>query len=154
MDFDDDAAFSASDMESDSECPSDDDGIVMQVVGSEDADGRGDSSDRDYQILAQEQLIPEMEQLISDVNAIVGLPPTICRILLHRFKWNRESLLERYYENTDNQQKFYKDAGIRCPITSYVGKERREAVAMGICGICCDESALVGLECAHKFCSD
>uniref|UniRef100_A0A1I7Y736 RBR-type E3 ubiquitin transferase n=1 Tax=Steinernema glaseri TaxID=37863 RepID=A0A1I7Y736_9BILA len=154
MDFDDDAAFSGSDIESDNECPSDDDGIVMQAVsGSEDGGGRGDS-DRDFQILAQEQLIPEMEQIISDVNTIVGLPPTICRILLHRFKWNRESLLERYYENTDNQQKFYKDAGIRCPITSGVGKERREAVALGTCGICCDQSALVGLECAHKFCSD
>lgn len=36
-----------------------------------------------------------MNIIMEDVAAIVRLPPTVCRLLLYHYKWNKESLLEK-----------------------------------------------------------
>lgn len=93
MDYDDEAAYSAEDEEISDECMSDDEGITMDnAAGSAEQDG----VQQDYQVLAPEQILVEMKKITDDVKDVISYPSTICRILLHYHKWNKESLLEKY----------------------------------------------------------
>uniref|UniRef100_A0A158R583 RBR-type E3 ubiquitin transferase n=1 Tax=Syphacia muris TaxID=451379 RepID=A0A158R583_9BILA len=80
-----------------------------------------------------------MNKTIEEVAEIVDLPATVCRLLLHHYKWNKESLLERFYEAVDPNA-FFADANIVSPFK------------VGICEICYCHSTLTGLLCNHKFC--
>ncbi|KAK6023519.1 hypothetical protein OSTOST_10692 [Ostertagia ostertagi] len=53
------------------------------------------------QVMTVEDLAREMNEIIDEVSAILRIGRGHCRILLHKFNWNKESLLERYYENPD-----------------------------------------------------
>ncbi|VDD91153.1 unnamed protein product [Enterobius vermicularis] len=78
-----------------------------------------------------------MNRTIEEVAEIVDLPTTVCRLLLHHYKWNKESLLERFYEAADPNT-FFSDANIVSPF--------------GTCEICYNSALLTGLLCNHKFC--
>ncbi len=45
-----------------------------------------------------------MIETIREVNQVIQLPPTTTRILLHHFRWDKEKLMERFYNG--NQIKF------------------------------------------------
>lgn len=47
-------------------------------------------------MLDAEKVALEMNKIIEDVASVLRLSATICRLLLHHYKWNKESLLERY----------------------------------------------------------
>lgn len=52
------------------------------------------------------------------MNFKLQLPKTTTRILLNHFKWDKEKLLERYFESNQdslNQVKFFKDAHVVNP---------------------------------------
>ncbi|VDK48649.1 unnamed protein product [Anisakis simplex] len=112
--MDEEEAFMVSDAD-DSSTYSDDDGIVMDppVINT---DHRYDNC-ADCQVLEAEQVANEMNVIMEDVAAIVRLPPTVCRLLLHHYKWNKESLLERFYESSDPDA-FFADANIVSPFKS------------------------------------
>lgn len=47
-----------------------------------------------YEIMSTEQIVQYMIDCIKDVNTVVQLPPTITRILLNHFNWDKEKLYE------------------------------------------------------------
>lgn len=47
-----------------------------------------------FQIMTTEEVVQYMIDCIKDVNTVVLLPPTITRILLNYFKWDKEKLYE------------------------------------------------------------
>ena len=49
-----------------------------------------------FQVLTTEQILQHMVDTIKEVNTIVLLPPTVTRILLNHFKWDKEKLYERF----------------------------------------------------------
>ena len=97
------------------------------------------------------------------VNDIFELPPCTTRILLSHFNWDKERLLEKFYE--DNQDKLFKDAHIVNPFRqarSSIGASSSQTGATAlsedvICDICLlvtPNYQLEGLECQHLYCID
>ncbi|KAK6058315.1 hypothetical protein COOONC_04123 [Cooperia oncophora] len=95
-----------------------------------------------------EDLAREMNEIIDEVSAILRIGRGHCRILLHKFNWNKESLLERYYENPDTDA-FLRKAQVlpRKPAPPPLS-------SVGECDICCTMAPLGGLDCHHWACSN
>ena len=51
-----------------------------------------------YEVLPPEKIENHMINLINDVNQLLESHPKSTRILLERFNWDKEKLMERYYE--------------------------------------------------------
>jgi ariadne-1 len=47
---------------------------------------------------------------------VLELPPTTTRILLHHFRWDKEKLMERFYDG--DQDRLFKEAHIVSPFKS------------------------------------
>ncbi|VDN22973.1 unnamed protein product [Gongylonema pulchrum] len=154
---DDDGAFSGSESDSTSTY-SDDDGIVVDPPPIKtERTSRDNNEYTDYQILDAEKVALEMNKIIDDVAAVLRLPPTICRLLLHHYKWNKESLLERFYESTD-MDAFFLDANIISPFrdthcaSGGSGTNSSPTNIIDTCAICCCRAVLTSLQCDHHFC--
>jgi len=121
-----------------------------------------------FEVLTAEQLTQHMVDTIKEVNAIVEIPATTTRILLNHFKWDKEKLMEMYYDG--DQDKLFNEAHIVSPYkkgfgsTIQLAKKRstRSATAATAgpsslsCEICYMDTPsdiMTGLECGHKFCS-
>uniref|UniRef100_F1KT18 RBR-type E3 ubiquitin transferase n=1 Tax=Ascaris suum TaxID=6253 RepID=F1KT18_ASCSU len=145
--MDEEGTFSVSDAD-ESSTFSDDDGIVVDppVIN---VDRRYDNG-ADCQVLEPEQVVVEMNIIMEDVAAIVRLPPTVCRLLLYHYKWNKESLLEKFYESPDPDA-FFADANIVSPFKlPHLSGNGRDV--LDTCSICCNRAILTGLLCGHHFC--
>ncbi|KAH7728491.1 E3 ubiquitin-protein ligase arih1 [Aphelenchoides avenae] len=121
---------------------SDDEGIEMDTNGAP----AGDEKQRDYKIMKQDELVSVMNKIALETSSVVGYPGAICRILLHHFKWNKETLLERFYESTDIDA-FFKSAHLIDP-----KKGKKRTGVSGQCKICYERRQLTGLACGHVFC--
>ncbi|CAB3407100.1 unnamed protein product [Caenorhabditis bovis] len=140
---DDDFVFD--DYESDGQSMSDDDGIPFEPTDQSSAEYRDVDNDT---VMTSEMLEREMKATISDVVSVLQVPAGMCRILLHKYKWNKESLLERFYEHPDTNA-FLLDAQVipNKPDNGPVG------IIKGECDICCTLSDLSGLACNHRSCA-
>uniref|UniRef100_A0A914DFA2 RBR-type E3 ubiquitin transferase n=1 Tax=Acrobeloides nanus TaxID=290746 RepID=A0A914DFA2_9BILA len=102
-----------------------------------------------YQRLMSRDLIPEMHEITKKCSEVMGYPETICRILLHHYKWFDEKLLEKFYENYDNLDAFFKKFNLLnqpellTELEDYDGED---------CVICDQSNTMTCLECGHKFC--
>ena len=67
------------------------------------------------------------------------LPPTTVRILLNHFKWNKAKLMERYYGDSEEQEKMFKDAKVVSPLQSKAGGSggSKKSSDSCECEICC-----------------
>uniref|UniRef100_A0A915PMM0 RBR-type E3 ubiquitin transferase n=1 Tax=Setaria digitata TaxID=48799 RepID=A0A915PMM0_9BILA len=173
--MDDDGAFSGGSESDATSTYSDDDGIVVDppVIKTE-RGGSHDSESTDFQafmesstplqnlgycagrrlkhrVLNAEKVALEMNKIIEDVASVLRLSPTICRLLLHHYKWNKESLLERFYESTD-MDSFFLDANIISPFKVQRRGDEGPADVVDTCAICCNRTILTGLQCSHRFC--
>ncbi|KAF1767074.1 hypothetical protein GCK72_007032 [Caenorhabditis remanei] len=100
------------------------------------------------EFLNREDVELEMKTLISDVESIVEVNAGMCRNLLHKFKWNKEALLNKMYESGDTQQ-FLIDSQVVAKCDDKV-EESKE----GDCDICCSSGVLIGLDCNHMACKE
>lgn len=66
-----------------------------------------------YEVLATEQIVQHMNDCIREVNTVVQIPSTTTRILLNYFKWDKEKLMERFYDG--NQEELFKEAHVISP---------------------------------------
>jgi ariadne-1 len=119
-----------SDMESDDEqslngnSGDDDQGIVIE---HEPRDRKDD--DWNYEVLSPDQIVGYMCEIIRDVSNVIQLPATTTRILLHHFKWDREKLMEIYYDG--DQERLFKEAHIVAPATLLKQSSNSSAVCGG-----------------------
>ncbi|PAV60012.1 hypothetical protein WR25_18057 isoform B [Diploscapter pachys] len=117
---------------------------------SEDAAGVSnnvrESQEIESRTMTVKDLTVEMRDTINDVANIVGISPGMCRILLHKFQWQKESLLERYYEAT-NADAFLRQAQVLPKVAI-----EKPISNIGDCDVCCDTTQLCGLACNHLAC--
>lgn len=67
-----------------------------QIIGLDINIKEDDAEDEyTYEVLTSDQIVEDMVSSIRDVNTVVQLSPTITRLLLNHFKWDKERLYER-----------------------------------------------------------
>ena len=66
-----------------------------------------------YEVLTPDKIVNHMIDCIKEVNQVLELPPTTTRILLHHFRWDKEKLMERFYDG--DQDRLFKEAHIVSP---------------------------------------
>jgi hypothetical protein len=70
-----------------------------------------------YEVLTPDKIVQHMIECIKEVNQVIQLPPTTTRILLHHFRWDKEKLMERFYDG--DQESLFKEAHIVSPFKAY-----------------------------------
>ncbi|XP_053214930.1 E3 ubiquitin-protein ligase arih1l-like isoform X1 [Panonychus citri] len=143
----------------------DDDGLSVALLDSEpvvsanmSGGDRMEDDDFPFEVLTTEQIMQHMQDCIREVNNVVQLPPTITRILLNHFKWDKEKLYERYYD--EDRKVLFSEAHIIDPADAYNNQQIKKlsySHEMETCIICCRDfpaSMLTGLACGHRFCKD
>ncbi|KAL5003908.1 hypothetical protein ScPMuIL_017364 [Solemya velum] len=162
MDSEDDMLFE--DPESDVESSDDnsefcDMGMEAEPSNTQD---KHEAEEFPYEVLTADKIVQFMVDCIKEVNAVVQIPSTITRILLNHFKWDKEKLMERYYDG--DQDKLFSEAHVVSPYRrdgARVKKTTRSSAAACSTDVVCEicylgrkPNELAGLECGHKFCSD
>lgn len=113
-----------------------------------------------------------MVECMTEVNEVIKLPLTTVRLLLHHFRWDKEKLMERFYD-PDHQEELFRQAHIVNPFKKETNAQARVTSSSTIafrrtssaakptysetCAICCSPKSstdLTGLECGHSFCVD
>uniref|UniRef100_A0A673W870 RBR-type E3 ubiquitin transferase n=1 Tax=Salmo trutta TaxID=8032 RepID=A0A673W870_SALTR len=120
-----------------------------------------DEEDYRFEVLTAEQILQHMVECIREVNDVIQNPATITRILLSHFNWDKEKLMERYFDG--NLDKLFSE----CHVINPSKKSRtrlmntRSSAQDLPCQICYlnypntlnyPNSYFTGLECGHKFC--
>ncbi|KAF1762445.1 hypothetical protein GCK72_010707 [Caenorhabditis remanei] len=99
------------------------------------------------EILSFEDLESEMKASISEIQDVIEGSTDICRLLLQKYKWNKDFMLDRFYESPDTLA-FLIDANIVPKQSAVFSKGDVE------CQICCMDGDLSGLACNHLACDD
>uniref|UniRef100_A0A1I7U960 RBR-type E3 ubiquitin transferase n=1 Tax=Caenorhabditis tropicalis TaxID=1561998 RepID=A0A1I7U960_9PELO len=120
---------------------SDDEDVYME----DDSDQKDDDK---LEFLDSEDLEEDMKMAIESVKIVLQVSSGVCRLLLQKYKWSKESLLDRFYENQDTVS-FLIDAHL-LPGRSVAGCDQSSTE----CQICCTEGELSGLACNHLACKD
>lgn len=66
-----------------------------------------------YEVLTPDKIVQHMIECIKNVNQVLELTPTTTRILLHHFRWDKEKLMERFYDG--DQDRLFKEAHVVSP---------------------------------------
>ncbi|RNA26138.1 E3 ubiquitin- ligase arih1-like [Brachionus plicatilis] len=110
-----------------------------------------------YEILTPDKIVEYMAECIKDVNSVLELNPTVTRALLHHFRWDKEKLMERFYDS--DQDRLFREAHVVNParinkrVTSTQSRSgRSKDHCCEICFCQYSEDNMSGLECGHKFC--
>lgn len=110
-----------------------------------------------YEVLSTDDIVQHMIDCIKDVNTVVQIPATTTRILLNYFNWDKEKLMERFYDG--NQDELFKEAHVvnpfKRPTSATKPKTTRKVLGTEECEICymiLPPSQMTGLECGHRFC--
>ena len=96
-----------------------------------------------FQILLAETIAEEMQMAIVEVNTLLQLPPTTVRVLLNKFKWDKEKLIESYYSESKDENVKHKERPVQ---------ENGKTI---LCQICFEESQysdMTGLGCGDLYC--
>jgi hypothetical protein len=75
-----------------------------------------------YEVLTPDKIVQHMIECIKEVNQILELSSTTARILLHHFKWDKEKLMERFYDS--DQERLFKEAHIISPFKPFSNTKR------------------------------
>lgn len=113
--------------------------------------------DYPYEVLSTDDIVQYMIDSIKDVNTVVQIPATTTRILLNYFNWDKEKLMERFYDG--NQDELFQEAHVINPYKRFtvVTKPKMSRKVLGteeceICFMVLPPSQMTGLECGHRFC--
>ncbi|XP_058795446.1 E3 ubiquitin-protein ligase arih1l-like [Phymastichus coffea] len=125
------------------------------------------SEEYSFEVLSPDEVCQYMIDLIAEVNSILEMPEAITKMLLNHFQWDKQRLLDRFYDG--NQDKLFREAHIVYPYPLkkiYVNEkissqesllEQSTFDTVKECQVCCSSllvSELTGLECGHRFCTN
>ncbi|CAF0738209.1 unnamed protein product [Didymodactylos carnosus] len=79
----------------------------------------------EYVVLTQEEIWKYMEECIREVNEVIKLPETTVRLLLHHFRWDKEKLMERFYD-PHHQDELFRQAHIVNPFTKQQQQQQQQ----------------------------
>ncbi|KAE9975165.1 hypothetical protein Vi05172_g8515 [Venturia inaequalis] len=105
----------------------------------------------DFKVYSPNDIRRFQEKEIDEVKDLLGQPPENAAILLRRYRWNRERLLDAYMEK---QMEVLDAAGLE---EDESGHSKIQAVEGFMCDICCEDDAgmqTFALKCEHRFCVD
>ncbi|XP_034833519.1 E3 ubiquitin-protein ligase ariadne-1 isoform X1 [Maniola jurtina] len=146
------------DVDSGNESSGDDVDFVMDETHST-RERQTELEEYPYEVLSTEEIVQHMVDCIKEVNTVVEIPATTTRILLNHFKWDKEKLMERFYDG--DQDQLFAEARVINPFRKPViqrPKLPRRISSSGTeeCEICftiLPTSMMTGLECGHRFCT-
>ncbi|CAG7833712.1 unnamed protein product [Allacma fusca] len=129
-------------------------GEDVEFVDEKEGRSNDHTSEDDYPfvVLSTEAIVQHMIDCIRDANTVLQLPPTTMRILLNHFGWDKEKLLEAYYER--DQEQLFKEARVINPNTTR-SQNTIPTIGAEDCEICYlqkPSSMMYGMECGHRFC--
>jgi ariadne-1 len=149
------------DVDSGNESSGDDVEFAMEVETNNPRERQTEVDEYPFEVLSTEEIVQHMVDYIKEANTVVEIPATTTRILLSHLKWDKEKLMERFYDTDQDQlfsearviNPFRKPAVInrpkvKPPRTSTTGTEECE-----ICFMVLPSSMMTGLECGHRFCT-
>ncbi|XP_029431673.1 E3 ubiquitin-protein ligase ARIH1 isoform X3 [Rhinatrema bivittatum] len=130
------------------------DGLCGETGGSALGPGQ-DEEDYRYEVLTAEQILQHMVECIREVNEVIQNPATITRILLSHFNWDKEKLMERYFDG--NLEKLFAECHVINPSKKSRTRQMNtrsstQDMPCHICYLNYPTSYFTGLECGHKFC--
>ncbi|KAF2345172.1 IBR domain, partial [Trinorchestia longiramus] len=104
--------------DSDSGNSSDDDDVGLEFDSEGEGIGAANRYNRDneefpYDVLSTEEVSQHMLECITDFNSVANIPHTTARLLLNHFRWDKEKLMERFYDS--NQEKLFEEAHVAIP---------------------------------------
>jgi ariadne-1 len=104
-----------------------------------------------YSILTQQEYIDLMMNYVDEIKDILQLSSSIIKLLLNHFKWNKQRLLENFYEI--NHEEYFQQAKIINPFSRKLSENQSTT---NICLICYsdNEKEMFNLECKHTFCNN
>ncbi|CAG8499093.1 10955_t:CDS:2 [Acaulospora colombiana] len=94
-------------------------------------------------------IVKKQDEEVVHVSSILGIQKQHAATLLRHFRWNKERLIERYMDNSDD---VLKKAGV---ITDDSRVPKFVRVPGFVCEICCDDDndlETLALSCGHRFC--
>ena len=98
-------------------------------------EGASHEDDYPFEVLSTEHIVDHMVDCIRDVNTVIQIPTTTVRILLNHFKWDKEKLMERYFQ--DDQDKMFEEAKVVPPNKKIVNNGSKiKGCTNAECGIC------------------
>lgn len=144
--------------DSGNETSGDDVDFGIDAESSSARDVQNIEDDYPYEVLTTDDIVQHMIDCIKDVNAVVQIPATTTRILLNYFNWDKEKLMERFFDG--NQEDLFREAHVVNPYkkTNLAVKpktSRKNLIGSEECEICfmmLPVNQMTGLECGHRFC--
>ncbi|PAA77784.1 hypothetical protein BOX15_Mlig002420g1 [Macrostomum lignano] len=105
-----------------------------------------------YTVLTPEDLWDSMQRVIDSAAEVLHLPRQYIRLLLRAFRWDKDRLLDSYYEADPDE--FL--AKYHIPQQQQQQQQEKQPHSSAeMCEICLAESpSLSGAGCGHRFCSD
>ena len=103
-----------------------------------------------YSILTPEQYCQLMIKYVEEVKEVLQLSSPMVKLLLHYFKWNKQRLLEQFYEM--EHEPFFRQAKLINPFSTAT----TQIDTSDTCLICYSDSPsqMFHLQCQHQFCQD
>ncbi|XP_041074975.1 E3 ubiquitin-protein ligase arih1 isoform X1 [Polyodon spathula] len=133
-------------------------GGERDVCGETGSSGLGpgqDEEDYRFEVLTADQILQHMVECIREVNEVIQNPATITRILLSHFNWDKEKLMERYFDG--NLEKLFSECHVVNPSKKSRTRQMNtrssaQDLPCQICYLNYPNAYFTGLECGHKFC--
>ncbi|KAK3827425.1 MAG: hypothetical protein J3Q66DRAFT_320238 [Benniella sp.] len=146
-DYDDDEDLNSLDEESDMEYEQTEDIGFSDVVTDKQ---RKKAYEVDFTVQKLQDIQTSQSSAANHVAGILGVTPEQATALLRSYKWNKERLVERYM---DNSQEILDKAGV--DLTDTRPRVHNQTPNF-VCQICFDggEGTAVKLRCDHSYCSD
>lgn len=116
-----------------------------------------------FRVLSTEEIVQDMTDTIKEINTVVNIPAPTTRFLLHHFKWDKDKLMERFFDG--DQEKLFTEAHVVNPFLKgplikrnnpHNVRSKHGTNVTEECGVCFSTlppSQLTGLECGHRFCN-
>lgn len=101
------------DVDSGNESSGDDVDFAMEIESGNPRERATDVDEYPFEVLSTEEIVQHMVDSIKEVNTVVEIPATTTRILLNHFKWDKEKLMERFYDG--DQEKLFAEARVINP---------------------------------------
>ena len=103
----------------------------------------------EFKVLSPADIQAQQDRQVEDVSAILGEPPEAAAILLRRYRWNKERLIESYM---DRPEIVLDTAGLGPDL---VQTPKTQAVPGFVCEICFDDDGgmqTYAMRCGHRYC--
>ena len=79
-----------------------------------------------FEVLTSDEIVKHMVDCIKEVNTVLEMPATTTRILLNFFRWDKEKLMERFYDG--DQDQLFRDAHVINPFKKPISCQKAPKV--------------------------